>query len=177
MPGGGTLVWAAMGVLGLAALVPQIDALADRALATPAEPHHQVETISVAPSAAAGTAGNGYAEQTVTRSRDGHFYVDAQIGAARVRMLVDTGSSVVALSRADAQRAGFAVGDATLQGRAAGGAVALSPLALPRVSVGPIAADNVRAAVSDNLPVSLLGQSFLSRLSSVEISGDRMVLR
>ena len=32
------------------------------------------------------------------------------------------------------------------------------------------------AAVADDLPVSLLGQSYLQRVSSVELRGDTMVL-
>ena len=38
-------------------------------------------------------------------------------------------------------------------------------------------ARNVRAAVVEDLDVSLLGQSFLSQVGSVEIRDDRMVLR
>src|SRR3546814_2671774 len=50
---------------------------------------------------------NGIAKVVIPRSEDGHFYADAQVGAATVRFLIDTGATAVALSRADAQRAGI----------------------------------------------------------------------
>jgi aspartyl protease family protein len=51
------------------------------------------------------------------------------------------------------------------------------PVTIDRVAIGPLEARDVRAAVADQLQVSLLGQSYLERVGSVEISGDRMVLR
>ena len=36
---------------------------------------------------------------------------------------------------------------------------------------------NVRGAVLEGLDISLLGQSYLSRIGGVQMSGDQMVLR
>jgi aspartyl protease family protein len=121
-------------------------------------------------------AGNGVADVTLTRAPDGHFYADAIVNGAKIHVLVDTG----ALTRADAQAAGlqFSTGDFTGKAQTAGGDVALKPVTLDRVGIGPVEARNVDAVVVDSrMTVSLLGQSWLRRVGSVQIAGDRMVLR
>ena len=114
------------------------------------------------------------------RDPDGHFYADAVVNGASIRFMVDTGASTVALTRADAERAGmfYAENDFNRVGRGAGGDVAYRPVTLGRVEVGSIEMRDVRGVViGGNGDVSLLGQSFLSTLGSVTIEGDRMVLR
>jgi aspartyl protease family protein len=50
-------------------------------------------------------------------------------------------------------------------------------ISIDRMQLGNIEARNVRAAIiPGGLEVSLLGQNFLSKARSVNISGDRMVL-
>jgi aspartyl protease family protein len=49
---------------------------------------------------------------------------------------------------------------------------------LDRVQIGDIAVDNVSGSVvSGRLEQSLLGMSFLRRLSGFEIRGDELILR
>ena len=50
---------------------------------------------------------------------------------------------------------------------------------LDEISIGDIELRNVEASImrNDRLPGSLLGMSFLGRLRSVEVSGDRLILR
>jgi aspartyl protease family protein len=125
-------------------------------------------------------AGNGLADVTLARAPDGHFYADAIINGATIHVLVDTGATTVALTRADAQAAGlqFSAGEFTGTAQTAGGSVALKPVVLDRVGIGAVEARNVDAVVVDSaLNVSLLGQSWLRRVGKVEIAGDRMVLR
>ncbi|MDB5714292.1 MAG: family clan aspartic protease [Sphingomonadales bacterium] len=125
-------------------------------------------------------AGNGVADVTLVRAPDGHFYADASVNGATIHVLVDTGATTVALTRADAQAAGlqFSPGDFTGTAQTAGGDVALKPVKLDRVGIGPVEAHNVDAVVVDSrMSVSLLGQSWLRRVGNVQITGDRMVLR
>lgn len=125
-------------------------------------------------------AGNGVAEIALARAADGHFYAEAQVNGARIRALVDTGASWVVLSRADAQAAGIAFrpGEFTDAGETAGGRIALKRVTIDRLALGPIVAHRVPAVIPENdIPVSLLGQSFLERVRTVEISGDEMRLR
>jgi aspartyl protease family protein len=134
----------------------------------------QGETLtSVEPDA----TGNGYASSELERSSNGQFYAEARVNGASVRFLVDTGASVVALTPADAQRAGIALPSERATATGAGGEVEIRPVTIDQLALGPLAARDVRAAIVDDLPVSLLGQSFLSRVGTVEIAGDRMVLR
>ncbi len=125
-------------------------------------------------------AGNGFAGATLMRAPDGHFYADAQVNGATVRFLVDSGASDVVLSRADAQRAGIMAspGEFTAEAQSANGAVKLKPVTIGRIAIGPVATDGVAGAVAETgLPISLLGQSFLSRVKRVEIEEDAMRLR
>lgn len=113
------------------------------------------------------------------READGHFYADAMINGQTIRMLVDTGATAIALSRDDARRAGvgISIGMPMVVGQGAGGDVHGELVTLDRVSLGGAAAEEMAAVVLDGGETSLLGQSFLSKFDSVEIKGDRMVLR
>ena len=113
------------------------------------------------------------------RNEDGHFYADVRINGAPVHMLVDTGASSIALSRDDAQMAGLAtsIGMNDVVGEGADGAVHGQYVRLDRVELGPLSAENLDAIVLNGGQQSLLGQSFLSKFASVQIEGDKMVLR
>jgi aspartyl protease family protein len=117
---------------------------------------------------------------TLTRAPDGHFYTDAQVNGTIIRFLVDTGASSVALSKADAAKIGlqFTDADFTAMGQGAGGALSLKPVMIDRIIIGTTDAANVEGViVNSDMKVSLLGQSWLKRVGTVEIKGDRMVLR
>jgi aspartyl protease family protein len=129
---------------------------------------------------ASATVGNGFASVRLERSVDGHFYTDAMVNGATIRFLIDTGATSIALSPEDAQRAGvnFGNGDFTGAAETAGGTVAIKPVLLDRVSVGPLEATQVEAAIVQGaLGTSLLGQSWLRRVGTVTINGDVMELR
>lgn len=113
------------------------------------------------------------------REPDGHFYADATVASYRARFLVDTGASIVALTGADAEAMGLDWSEDDLRpiGRGASGTVYGVPVRLDRVELGGFEATDVDAAIiPQGLDVSLLGQSFLSRVSDVRIDGDRMIL-
>ncbi len=175
MSTGNILFWAGAVLIGAVLLAPSppdgTDAPAPVSRAEVAGPKH-----GPAPRAEERT-GNGSARQVLARAGDGHFYAEAQVNGARIRFLVDTGASLVALTPHDARRAGIAVGDADGRAMAAGGEIAFAPVTIDRLALGPIEARGVRGAVADRLPVSLLGQSFLSRIESIEMRGDTMILR
>ncbi|WP_309661720.1 TIGR02281 family clan AA aspartic protease [Sphingomonas sp.] len=113
------------------------------------------------------------------RSADGHFYADVEINGTLVHMLVDTGASSVALSRDDARSAGIAtsIGMNDVIGEGADGAVHGEGVRIDRMRLGGARADGVDAVVLNSGGMSLLGQDFLQRFSSVEIKDDRMILR
>jgi clan AA aspartic protease (TIGR02281 family) len=113
------------------------------------------------------------------RQADGHFYADVRINGAPIHMLIDTGASDIALSRDDARAAGLAtsIGMNDVVGEGADGAVHGEVAKLDRVELGPLSASGLDAVVLNSGQQSLLGQSFLSKFSNVQIEGDRMVLR
>jgi aspartyl protease family protein len=172
MSSGGNLVWLGLGLIGFALLAPSFKAGPAPAPQPPAASGKPAATFA-APTA----AGNGFASREIERAPDGHFYLDAQVNGAQVHFLVDTGASMVALTSADAQRAGIALPTERAIAQGAGGAVEIIPVTIDRIAAGPLEARDIPGAVARELPVSLLGQSFLSRVGNVQISGDRMVLR
>ena len=113
------------------------------------------------------------------REMDGHFYANVEINGTRIRALVDTGASGIALSRDDARRAGIgiSIGMPEVVGEGASGEVRGERVTLDRVTLGSETAENMTAVVLDSGNLTLLGQSFLSHFDSVEIQGDKMILR
>jgi aspartyl protease family protein len=120
------------------------------------------------------------AEETkLERAPNGHFYAEGNVNGQPVRLVVDTGATSVALSEADAQRIGvpFSPNEFTVIGSGASGPVRGEQVTLDRVEVGGKEVRDVRAVVLEGLDVSLLGQTYLGRISSVQMSGDTMTLR
>jgi len=115
----------------------------------------------------------------VDRSDGGHFYVDAEVNGQAVRFVVDTGASSVALTMDDARRIGIAFepSEFNVIGSGASGPVRGKPIILDKVSLDGKEVMKVRGAVLEGLDVSLLGQTYLSRITAVEMHGDYMSLR
>lgn len=112
-------------------------------------------------------------------SVNGHFMVDVLVDGKLIQFMVDSGASDVTLSLRDAERLGLDRAalkfDRTYQ--TANGVVRGAPVRLKRVEIGPIAVDDVRASVNEApMGTSLLGMSFLSRLASWRVEGDRLTL-
>ena len=167
---GNTLVLTGLAVIGVALMSPSSK--------RPARAGDTGGPFAAASSPAKrGSAAAGHGSRELQRSADGHFYADAQINGHGIRLMVDTGASVVMLTREDAQRAGVTVPAERTLAVGVGGTVSVAPVTIDRIAVGGVEASGIRAAVADQLPVSLLGQNFLAEFDSVEIRGDTMVLR
>lgn len=113
------------------------------------------------------------------RAGDGHFYAPVTVGARPITMMVDTGASVVALTGEDARLAGLSWNhaDLTVVAHGASGPVKGIAVRLPRLQLGHTEAREIDAVVvPEGLPVSLLGQSFLSHIEPLLIEKDRMLL-
>ncbi|WP_292047380.1 retropepsin-like aspartic protease family protein [Brevundimonas sp. UBA5718] len=124
--------------------------------------------------AAVGTAAQ------VVKADDGHYWAHARIDGRAVRVLVDTGASVVVLTRADARRLGVQPEPASFTGRiqTASGMVRAAPVRLNTVSVAGARVDQVEAlVVEQGLEYSLLGMSYLGRLSAFEATPTGLTLR
>lgn len=113
------------------------------------------------------------------RAMDGHYYVTAQVNGAPVDFVVDTGATLIVLTRADAESAGLNTDDLAFIGRAgtANGMVSTAPVRLDSLKIGPLEDRGIAASVNGGeLDQSLLGMSYLERFSSVQISDGRMIL-
>jgi aspartyl protease family protein len=113
------------------------------------------------------------------KAADGHYWADGQVNGARVRFLVDTGASKVSLTPQDARRLGLdmasLVYDQTV--RTADGDSLAARVRLKSVSVNGARVADVEAVVIDRgLPASLLGMSYLGRLSRFEATPSALVL-
>jgi aspartyl protease family protein len=116
----------------------------------------------------------------VARTSAGDFAIGAQINGAKIPMVLDTGASSVVLTHDDAKAAGlpldllnYTVGIDTANGR-----TRAAPVTLDRIAIGGLEERSVDALVVQpgQLRQSLLGMSFLNRLQSWQVSGDRLML-
>lgn len=117
----------------------------------------------------------------IVRGRNGDFQVAAQVNGVRIAMVLDTGASAVVLTQEAAKAAGlplevlaYNVNVDTANGRTRAAAVTLD-----RVAVGDIVERQVSALIAQpgQLRTNLLGMSFLNRLESWEVRGDKLVMR
>lgn len=117
----------------------------------------------------------------VARTNSGDFAITAAVNGAPVAMVLDTGASSVVLTRDDAKAAGLPleVLEYTVTIDTANGRTRAAPVTLDRIAIGSLTERSVRALVAQpgQLKTSLLGMSFLDRLRSWEVSGDRLFLR
>lgn len=118
---------------------------------------------------------------TVAADYRGHYVVHPSVDNFRIKMLVDTGASVVALTAADARALGIQLSpsDYKMTLNTANGAVKGARVNLREVRLGDILVRNVEAVVlpAGALSMSLLGTSFLGKLQGYEVQTGRMVLR
>ncbi|MBP8063231.1 MAG: TIGR02281 family clan AA aspartic protease [Brevundimonas sp.] len=116
----------------------------------------------------------------VLKAADGHYWADALIDGKAVRVMVDTGATVVVLTPADAARLGLRLksGDFSATVITASGPVPAAPVALQTVAVAGARVEQVEALVVERgLPHSLLGMSYLGRLSSFSATPVGLTLR
>jgi aspartyl protease family protein len=117
----------------------------------------------------------------VARTGAGDFAIAADVNGARVHMVLDTGASSVVLTQEDAKAAGLPIAllDYTVSIDTANGRTRAAPVTLDRLAVGGLEERAVDALVVQpgQLQTSLLGMSFLNRLQSWQVVGDRLVLK
>lgn len=133
------------------------------------------EKVQPMPTATATTGGEGL---VIDRDQSGQFHVNVAINDQPTQFLVDTGADSVALTIADAERAGLTVNPDSFQPilKTASGDGWGTLVTLDRLQLGETELHNVGAVVVKDLPVSLLGQTVLGQLGRVELKGDRMIL-
>ncbi len=115
----------------------------------------------------------------IGKSTDGHFWARGTVNGASVRFLVDTGATAVALTPADAERLGLTPADLHYSYRVvtAGGQARAASVKLASITVAGARLNDVDALVIEKgLDTSLLGMSYLGRLSRFEATRQSLVL-
>ena len=131
--------------------------------------------LAIAPSAAV----EGQAA-SIAKGADGHYWAEADVNGSRVRFLVDTGASAVALTTQDAKRLGIDPSklDYAYKVLPASGQTRAAAVKLGSISIAGAQVSNVDALViEEGLETSLLGMSYLGRLSRFEATKTALILR
>jgi aspartyl protease family protein len=125
-------------------------------------------------------AGHGRDVQVV-RGHSGDFAVAAHINGARISMVLDTGASSVVLTQETAKAAGLPIEvlNYTVNVDTANGHTRAAAVTLDRLAVGGLTERSVPALVAQagQLKTNLLGMTFLNRLESWEVRGDKLRMR
>ncbi len=117
----------------------------------------------------------------IVAGADGHFMVRGEVNGEPVTFLADTGATAVVLQYEDAERAGIDTAGLsfTFPVQTANGEALAARINFGEVGVATIRRQNVTGFVAQQgrLDGSLLGMSFLGRLSAIEMRGDKLILR
>jgi len=123
----------------------------------------------------------GSGEVSIARRMDGTFVVAGRANDRDLRFIFDTGASTVVLTAESAQAIGISPAALTYMVPVftANGRTLAAPVTLDTLKVGSITERRVRALVARPgvLRENLLGMTFLERLASYEVRGNRLILR
>jgi aspartyl protease family protein len=122
-----------------------------------------------------------YAATELKSGQNGHFFVTADINGRRVKVLVDTGASAVALSYDDAQAIGLHPNTLTFDQpvATANGVANAAQVNLKKIEIDGVRVYDVQGIVMPEgaMRGSLLGMSFLSKLSSFKVEDGVLYLK
>lgn len=120
-------------------------------------------------------------EVVAARRMDGSFALTGRVNGRETRFIFDTGASTVVLRAESAEALGFKLEDLSysVPVSTANGSSLAAPVLIDSLSVGPITERKVRALIARPgvLHANLLGMTFLERLASFEVRGNRLILR
>jgi aspartyl protease family protein len=116
----------------------------------------------------------------IPRGPNGEFNIRAKINGVAAPMVIDTGATSVVLTYETAKAAGLPLEllEYDVELETAGGHTKAARLTLDRLAIGHLVERSVPALVVQHgqMKTNLLGMSFLNRLESWEVRGERLVL-
>ena len=159
---------AALGVVALRGTVDEsLEAKPAVADPEPAEPKfaevspHQIRTASL------------------RKEGDGHYWATARVNGAVVKFLVDTGATMISLTKRDARKIGVDTDklERVVDVRTAAGRVKAGTVFIEKIEIDGVVLENVQAVVLDEgLEYSLLGMSFLNRLEGWYVTPGAIII-
>lgn len=124
--------------------------------------------------------GDATAEAITFRAdMSGHYMIRAKINGVDINFMVDTGATHVVLNKRDAEKVGYNLDRLSfdMPASTANGIVYSAAIKLNSIEVGPIRVENIDGFVNQaELEFSLLGMSFLNKLSGYEVRGGLLTL-
>jgi aspartyl protease family protein len=167
-------------IVGIAAAASFLALFASNVLLTRSETGAADKAASGTGARAAVTAQPGQ-PQAVALAADsrGHFVTEVKINGMFVKGLVDTGATSVAIPADVARTIGITVSpsDRVVRISTANGETSARMVRLREVRISTIVVPDVEAVIVDKgLPITLVGMSFIRRISS-EMRGSTLVLR
>jgi aspartyl protease family protein len=123
---------------------------------------------------------SGFGPVRLSADDTGHYFANVEIDGRRIKMMVDTGATLVILTSEDAASLGInpMPSDYTAKVSTVNGDLMTAQTQLREVRVGNILVRDVAALVvpAGKLKQSLLGMSFLGKLKSFEVADRSLVL-
>jgi aspartyl protease family protein len=183
MPGVFMIRLAVIAAIGTLSAVGMAQGLMRQVAASPAaaaEPLRGPEASEAGQTASPPAANLSPSDAELTKAPDGHYWAQGDVNGTAVQFLVDTGATDVALTGADAQRLGIDPTTLayTIPVHTANGDSRAARVQLANLSVGGARVQDVGAiVVQQGLSTSLLGMSYLGRLSRFEATPSALILR
>ncbi|MBO6724807.1 MAG: TIGR02281 family clan AA aspartic protease [Rhizobiaceae bacterium] len=116
----------------------------------------------------------------ITADSSGHYRADFRLNGRSTPALIDTGATLIAINRSTARRLGINLSNSDFKHevRTANGTTRAAAAMIDTVEVGRIRVRDVQAVVLDDnaLAGTLVGMSFLSRLSGYKVEYGELVL-
>jgi aspartyl protease family protein len=157
-----------------------VSALKDHWFAGLLPPPPAAATAAAAPAPAA-PAHSGWGVVELAPDALSQYRARIEINGARIDALVDTGASHVLLTAEDARLLNIdpPASAYTVRSQTANGVALNAPARLREIRIGDIVVNDVQAFVAQpgKAPVTLLGMSFLKKLSNFQVADGRFVMR
>lgn len=121
---------------------------------------------------------SGVRKVSLELDKSGHFSGDFRLNGRPVNGLIDTGATYIAMNEKTARSIGIrlSASDFSYGVRTANGTTKAAKVVLDRVDIGIISVTKVEAFIltDDALSTTLVGMSFMSKLSSYKVNGGTL---
>ena len=116
---------------------------------------------------------------SLRKEGDGHYWATARVNGATVKFLVDTGATMISLTKRDARKIGVNTDKLvrSVDVRTAAGRVKAGTVLIDKFEIDGVVLQNVQAVVlEEGLEYSLQGMSFLNRHEGWDVTPNAIVI-